>query len=341
MHPLLTQYFSFIKKIIPSKAEGSAVGLDIGITSCKMIELIQKDGSYHILNWSIDSINDGNYTAAVQKALDQIKTVPSNLYTSICGKGTLIRFIEMPKMSVDDLKSSFAIEADKYFPFDADQIYTDCYVLNSQGNDKQMKVMAAAAKKELVDTRLTLLNNLGVQTDFIGLNPIALANVLHNLNNQEKSKEKSVVALLDMGEAVSSLTILIDNVPRFTRDIFVGGDDISKRMSNTFGIDFKEAEKIKCSPGDRKDEVIKVCESAIGNLVQELRLSFDYFTTENSEEVTRLLLTGGASLTVGIDKIISKSLGIEISQWNPFENLTVNEAVSQEELTKKANRLGL
>ncbi|MGE0269001.1 MAG: type IV pilus assembly protein PilM [Candidatus Omnitrophota bacterium] len=338
MNKLLQNYFKFIKRFIPKKKEGSSVGLDIGINSCKMVEVYREGDSYKILNWAVQPIVGGDYTTTVKTILNQVSMPVENIYTSVYGKGTLIRFIDMPRMSLDDLRNSFSIEADKYFPFTQDQIYTDCYILDPLGKSKQMKVMAAAAKKELVEMRLKMITGLGFETDFIGINPIAIANARSVLDSSSDGK---VVAILDMGDSVSNLTVMVGQTPQFNRDIYVGGRDLTKRIANALAVDYEEAEQLKCNPGERLKEIQNACESAISNLIQELRLSLDYFSTENSNEISELILTGGAAMMIGLEDSIAKQLDIEIKRWNPFEMVVVSEKVSKEELNKKSNRLGV
>ena len=345
MHKLLEQYFGTIKKFLPSEQKTSAVGLDIGTSECKLIELAKSENTYELVNWAIEPIKNGDTDAAITQVLSHLTAPCKSLYTSVFGKGTLIRYIDMPQMSIDDLKSSFDIEADKYFPFAQEQIYTDCYILDVRAKEKMMSVMAAAAKKELVDRRVKLLSDAGVPAEFIGLNPIALANVLNMMGlddeESEKGKEDFAIALLDMGESVSSLTILVNKLPRFTRDIFVGGQDFTKSISTGLGINFQEAEKLKCDPKERLEEVIRACDTAIMNMTQELRLSMDYFATEKNHEIDLLLLTGGASMLDGIAEGFEKSLEVKAKGWDPVATLKMSPEVSVEEMNKKSLKLGV
>ena len=339
MNNLLQNYFKFIKRFIPKKKEGSSVGLDIGINSCKMVEIYKEGESIKILNWAIQPITGGDYSSTVKAVLNQVTMPVENIYTSIYGKGTLIRFIDMPRMSLDDLRNSFSIEADKYFPFTQDQIYTDCYILDPQGKSKQMKIMAAAAKKELVEMRVKMITGMGFETDFIGINPVALANAKCTM--EATSADGKVVALLDMGDSVSSLTIMVGHTPQFNRDIYIGGRDLTKRISNALAIDYDEAEKLKCNPGEKLKEIQNACESTITNLIQELRLSLDYFSTENSNEISELIITGGAAMMTGLTENISKQLDIKIKRWNPFEKAVLSQKISKDELNTNSNRLGV
>ncbi|MDO8581112.1 MAG: type IV pilus assembly protein PilM, partial [Candidatus Omnitrophota bacterium] len=270
-----------------------------------------------------------------------LPSVLKSPFTAVSGKGTLIRYIEMPEMSLPELRDAFAIEADKYFPFAQDQIYTDCYILESDPKRKKMQVMVAAAKKELIDERVKLLTELGSQVEFIGINPIALANALNVLGFGEKEKENKVIALLDLGDAVSNVTIFVNRLPRFTRDIYVGGRDFSKRISNALGLSLDEAEALKKNPGEKKEQMLNACESSIGNMVQELRLSFDYFENEKNSDITHLLLTGGGCMLEGLSEHLEKTLEIKTSCWNLVDLLRVAPHINVNDLNQKSFKLGV
>ena len=170
MRALLENYFNLIRRFIPSKSEETSIGLDIGAGDCKLVEVKKTGDAFELINWTIDPVKNGDVQGALRSVLEPLGALRKSIYTAVSGKGTLIRYIEMPRMSLGDLRNSFAIEADKYFPFAQDQIYTDCYILDPQGKGAQMSVMAAAVKKDIVDQRVQLLTHLGVQPDFIGIN---------------------------------------------------------------------------------------------------------------------------------------------------------------------------
>lgn len=341
MPAVLERYFSLIRRIIPAKPDGVAAGLDIGAGDCKLVQIEKQGNSFELVSWAIEPVEGEGVSRAVQKILDGLEIPCSHVYTSVFGKGTLIRYIDMPRMSLEDLRNSFAIEADKYFPFAQDQIYTDCYILDPQGKQKTMAVMAAAAKKEMVDQRIKLLNGVGLQTDFVGINPIALANGLYVLGWAQAQEDLKTVALLDMGESVSNLTILMDKLPRFTRDIFIGGRDCTNRISNALRVGFEEAENLKKRPGERSQDVLSACETTIMNIVHELRLSFDYFVTEKNLEIHKLLLTGGASSLEGVAGILEKALDIPVGIWDPTAPLKISFRLPAEDLKKNSLKLGV
>ncbi len=348
MKNFLDQYLALIKKILPHKeAAGSSVGLDIGGASCKMVEIIRSGHSFEIINWSIEKIENGDVGKAIRNILAKVKKPTKRPLTAVFGKGTLIRSIFMPKMPLEDLKKSLSIEADKYFPFAKDQIYTDCYILQQEGPDKKMPVLVAAAKREIIDARVKFLGELGLQTDFVTLNSIALANIIYTFGLGETAIPKnsaevntSAFAVLDIGDTVSNLMIMLGNSPRFTRDIFIGGDDLNKRISLALNISIPEAEQLKDNPKDKKEEIFNACDSPLTNLISEMRLSFDYFTTEHGFHIQKLYLTGGGSILEGIVDYFAKSLDMKVESLDPLHSLKVAADVP-EGLDKKKSRLGV
>lgn len=341
MHPLVDSYFTFIRKLIPANKETTGVGIDIGAAEVKMAELTKTGEGYTLLNCAAEPVKGGDLAGAVAAVVAKCTIPPKNVIVSVYGKGTLIRYIDMPRMGLDDLRNSFAIEADKYFPFSQDQIYTDCYILDPTAKAKNMRVMAAAAKREIVDTRLQLLTSLSLQSNFIGLNPVALANVVHL--SPPKEGAPKVAAIFDFGDSVSSLTVLVDQVPRFNRDIYIGGRELTKRISNALGLGFEEAEKLKCASTDKKNDILTACESLLANLMQELRLSFDYFSTENNANVEHLYITGGSSKLESLMEMLKENLEIPVEMWDPFAGIqtTLSEEDKEVYKTKLGVALGL
>lgn len=341
---------SLIKKFAPQRPSGPTVGLDIGIDSCKAVELKKSGNSYELLNWLVEPIENNDVAGAVKRIVGKMKSQPKSVVTAVFGKGTLIRYIDMPVMPLDALKRSFLLEADKYFPFPQDQIYMDCYILSTNPATKKMSTLVAVAKKEIIEERIKLLTGLDLETNLITVNSIAVANCLHVLGTgpapvpspaEPKDAAASVVAILDMGDVVSHLMILQDNLPCFNRDIFIGGRHFTQAISHGLGISLQEAQRLKYQPQERLTEIFTACESTLMHLVSELRLSCDYFITERNIHIGRLLLSGGASQLEGLQAYLVKNLEMKIEPWDPLPSLKIAPDVPLPELKKNVYRLGV
>lgn len=343
MHILLEKYFSLIKSFLPKPKEivTSAIGLDIGQANAYFVEIDRDDDGYIVKGWGAKPIMADDQANTVRVLFEGYDHSNENIYTAIAGKGTLIRYINMPQMSIDDAKSSFSIESEKYFPFNQNQIFTDCYVLQDAETDKNINLLAAAAKKEMVNDRIALLQELDISSDFIGINSIALANAISVFGTGYKIPLDSAIGILDMGASVSSLTIMYNNKPQFSRDIFIGGNEMTKRVGNTLGIESEAAENLKVNPQGRTEDVLTACESPLSNIMQEIRLSFDYFTSEKNIDVTHLIIAGGTSQLSRLKDIFHDSLEIDVQIWNPTEKLKFSDNVDKAEFQKNLSNLGV
>lgn len=345
MKQLTDNYLSLFKKMVPRKVTKPSVGLDVGVSSCRMVEVFNRPEGCVLLNWAIEPIVNGDVVKSIKSVMGQVSQPNLSPTTALTGKGTLIRFVDMPKMSLEDLKRSFSFEVDKYFPFPKDQIFTDCHILDAETKDNKFPVLVAAAKKDLVNERIKLLNAAGLQGDFITLNSVAIANVLDVLGLsaigvEQAQKDEQVIAILDVGEVVSNLTIFVNGRPKFNRDIFIGGRDYSKAVSSSLKVSIDEAEKIKQNPEARAEEVSAIIESVSTDFVSELRLSFDYFVTETNLSITRILLTGGSAGMNNFAASLAKQLELKVELWNPFSAVKIGEGVLMEQLNPKVGVLG-
>ncbi len=318
-----------------------AAGLDIGTHSSKMVVLKKTAGRLELLHCSIEPIDQGDEKASVKSLLKKVSINPLPCRTALFGRGTLLRVVETTRMSASELKKSFAFEADRYFPFPAKDVFMDCAIIDSKRKDNKMTVLIAVAKKELVNERLKLLKEIGLPVDHIGLNAIALANALAwagpsiapfvSGNQASSASLAPSVAILDIGEMESNLTIHINSVPRFSRDFYIGGRELTRCITNVKSVSLEAAEKLKAQGGPEILSILESNDSPLFDILTELRLSFDYFTTEHKVQPAKLLITGGASGIPGIAGLMTKHLDLNVEQFNPFTKIKSHRSLDQKD----------
>ena len=99
-----------------------------------------------------------------------------------------------------------------------------------------------------------------------------------------------------------------------------------------------EARAALFSSSTRQETIQKAFEAGVANLVSELRLSFDYFTTEKNMPIGQLYLIGEGVAVAGIESVILASLEIPLSVWNPFEKLALRKGLVREDMQKDGRR---
>jgi type IV pilus assembly protein PilM len=337
---LFDQYLLLVNRLMPKPAASAAIGIDIGTFSIKAVELGQAAGGLEIRHWAIEPLAGNDTKSALKKISERLRLNNQLLVSSVFGKGTLIRYVDLPRMPLEDLRKSYIFDLDKYFPFDPKSIYTDCSILDPESKDKKMSVLLAAVKREMVEERLKLFKEAGLELDRVTINSIALANAFNRLGPQANPSGKAK-AVLDIGGSTSCLIIFKDSSPRFTRDIFVGSREMTKQIANVLGIDEAQAEAIKRQPGEKLAQVIEACDMPINNLIAEIRLSMDYYMTEKNIQVDELFLSGGGSLLKDIEGVFEKNLGLPVKIWNPLAGVRLNNPAVSGDIQTYAAQFGV
>jgi type IV pilus assembly protein PilM len=346
MQALLDNYFKFVKRTIPSGYQGTVVGIDMGGGTCKAVELKHKADGFEVVRWQAQIIDTPDEKAVLDKLSSSwgLSSGPRQVISAVSGKGTLIRYIDMPRMSLADLRRAFVIEADKYFPFPKDTVYIDCCILDPRGADKRMSVLIAAVKKDVLDAKYKLFQSSGIDVSVITLNSVAVANAFMTfLPAAETGKPSGVgaqtAAIIDIGEGATNLMIMTGNMPRFNRDIFSGTNDAYKRVANVTGVSLAEARNLLLSPVDKQEAVAQGIAAFMDGLVSEIRLSFDYFITEKNLQIEQIVIIGEGATLPGVEAIFQERFDMPIVSWNPFERIGLLADVVKEELFAQSPRL--
>ncbi len=326
--------FERLKALLPKEKPNINIGLDIGSSSVKAVAgKIEKDKA-ELLNFSIKPLDKDYISDSINRTLKDLNIEAKSVNISIGGQGVETRSVKFPRMSLSDVKHAIGFEAEKHIPFPLNEVYMDCFILKQLPDENKMLVLVAAAKKELIQQRLSILKPLSSTANIIDIDSIALVNLVNGIEFKTKAspttapqnaEQKKAVALLNLGASFTSLCIIENGLPKFVRDIFIGGNDLTKRISNILGIGLAEAEKAKCIPSEGWEKVFGACESVLNNLVNETRLSFDYFESESGITINCLYLSGGGSYLQGIDEIIKTNLNVETKYLNPLADLNVSK----------------
>ena len=267
--------------------------------------------------------------------------------TAVSGKNVVFRYIGMPEMAEDKLLSAVRLEAEKYIPFDVNDVELDAQKL-AMGKDAsgkpEMKVLLVAAKKAVVADHARLLTELGLQPVIVGVDGFALGNAweLGDMVNPGIQEPGRTVALIDVGATKASINILRDNVSCFAREVPMGGQDLTNAIARRLGIEPAQAEALKRDPGDQMLVVQEACGQVLDDLGNEVNLSFDFFENQFDGEVQEVRLTGGTALLPFLEESFEKIFEKRTKTWNPIEGLKVKaDSVDVEALNQLAPQLAV
>ncbi|OHA88700.1 MAG: hypothetical protein A2653_00155 [Candidatus Zambryskibacteria bacterium RIFCSPHIGHO2_01_FULL_43_25] len=327
------------------KQEGSVLGVDIGSSAIKVIQL-KKKGSKAILE-TYGELALGPYAGVeigqatnlstdkiVEALYDLMREKEVNLTTNKCGisipfSSSLMTLIEMPKLSYKQLGAMVPLEARKYIPVPISEVTLDWTIIPRDEREeedleedegtkitkiKKTDVLLVAIHNETIAKYQEIVNKTGLEASFY---EIEIFSTIRALLEQEKTP----VMIFDMGAATTKIYIVERGVVKTSHTINRGSQDITSMISKSLGITMAEAEIMKRSVG--------VTESNSVNIKDVVHLSLDYIFSEANQVILnferryrktigKILLVGGGSALKGIAQIAQASFQTDVIAGNPF-----------------------
>jgi len=320
------------------RKQKSVVGLDLGSSVVKAVEITMQGPEPVVTAFARAEIPSGGSPAdAVASVFRTGKFKARKVVTGVSGQSVVVRYVPMPKMPESDLKQAIRLETDKYLPFELEEVVLDCQALkrapagshqDSEGKSgEQMTTLLAACKTKVVEERIDFLQKQGLTPLAIDVDLFALANAweLCSLPGGEAEEgETRGIALVDVGAVRTSINVLCGGETCFSREINVGGSDMTQAVARRLSIAPAEAEAVKREGQAHEHDVNVAITPVLEDLTSELSLSLDYVEHHSSVQVSEILLSGGGMLAPGTATFIEQATGRTTRVWNPIEGLRVD-----------------
>ena len=333
----------------------NVVGLDIGSSAIKLVELKEKKGgTYELVKMGVErlspeaivdgSIMDSSMVVETISKLNSEKGVKnSNYATSLSGHSVIIKKISLPAMSPEELAESIQWEAEQYIPFDINDVNLDYVPLTTPGTGDNIEVILVAVKKEKINDYTSVISQTGKTAMLVDVDAFALQNA-YEMNYDVR--DNKVLALVNIGASVTNVNVLSGTNSLFWRDITFGGNQYTDAIQRELSLSFEQAEELKRGKpvGDHTiQQVIPILNSVSEDFAGELRKTLDFFTaTSGAERVDEIVLAGGGSGVLNLDATLRDKFGIPVSIMDPFRNVTVDEgAFNTEELAEIAPSMAI
>jgi type IV pilus assembly protein PilM len=314
------------------------IGLDIGSNCVKAVEMTQMGSELVLTGYGQSEMaSEGSKPDAIVQATRGFHT--KSVASAVSGKSVIVRFLNMPRTSDENLMNAIRVEADRYIPFDVDEVVLDAQRMPDSGGGDEMRVLLVAVKRSSIEEHVNLISGVGLQPDIVDVDAFALGNAFEfraRMSPQVEDAEKTV-ALVDVGAQKTNVSILRGNVPYFIREIYLGGDDLTSSISKRLGIELHSAENLKRDPGDNADQLREAVMSSIEDLGNEIHLSLDYFENQFDKPVDEVFLSGGASRLKVLSEAFEKIFEKRTRLWDPTEHVKIDDVGGVDALKLREN----
>ncbi len=342
-----SQALSWIKKRPLWPESGSVIGVDIGFSSVKVVQV--KSEQERLILETYGEIATGPYgDLAVGQAInlnnEQLVTLLNDLFreaniTSRMGgmaiplRSSLLVTMEVPEVGEKELSQVIQLEARKYVPVPISEVALDWWVIpqkideeitiptrerNSSFKTKMVEVLVAAIHKDTLTQYEAVAKAANLDTRFFEIETFAAIRAA-------LGTELSATAILDLGAGTAKMTIVDYGIVRVSHTINKGAQDITTAVSRSLGVSFAKAEEIKRKVGllERvgEENIAPTVSPMVEYIFSEVnRVILDY-QRKYSRAVNKIVLIGGGAMLSGLSEAAKGLVETPLVIGKPFDRV--------------------
>ena len=325
------------------------VGIDIGSSTVKAVEVEQHGAGWRVVNAAMEPMPPGSCRDGVITNVEEVaQTVRSVLkaaecrateaVTAVSGSQVIVRQVQFPKMTEFALRKSIKFEASKFISAPIEESVVEFEILGDTEDVGQMSVMLVAAPKDMIESRVRVLELAGVDPIAVDVEAFALLRSLVQMRPDCPGYDRAV-ALVDMGASHTDVNIVCRGEFALTRNIPIAGDSFTNSIRSVFNVAMDEAERMKRemtitgegspNPGDGENRLWRAVQPLMEELLREIRRSINFHQSQYPEgseqaQIERILLSGGSALIQGIGEHFTQKLGIPAEVADVFSDSVVS-----------------
>lgn len=310
----------------------TTVGLDIGSGLIKIAVIDHGKGAPELVKVAItklqpDAIVEGEVmdpgivSDAIRAALDNAGVNGKHIVTAVGGRDVMVKKIQTERVKEKQARELMRWEAEQHVP-DVESVELDFQILDDSRSPDEMNVLLVAAKRDLVDAKIRILEDAGVTPSVVDVDAFALHNAFE-VNYPEAMK--GFVGLVNVGNEITNVNIMDNGVPILTRDLPLGTRRFSEDLQRQHGMSTRDSENM-IRGYDRSPQL----DSILSMRVEEIALGVEraaafLSTSRNAAQLRAVYICGGGSRTPGLAEMLGDRLKIKVEHANPLARLNIRD----------------
>src|SRR5579885_1619472 len=319
------------------------LGIDLGSTSVKAVEVESSFGRYEIREYyeqKIEQNPDGTGAQlALAKLVQGLPKQPDRFAAALRTGQTTFRNLRLPTKDKKAIQSAIGFELDDELPFAMDDAIYD-YSNLSQDKQGTMVHVAVALKKTALET-ITAFQNAGVELDLLTTEAAAYRSFLNRIVTPENQAQPVMIARI--GHSRTVIYIHQRGMPVMARELSWGGRELTLTLAQRFGVPLDQAEQMKLDHGfvippsqrgDATPEQIEFSDALLApvqKLVWNLRQAKITAKNITNENITQVYVTGGTSLLPGLAQVIEETVQAPVSPLQALSSIATTSGVTYSE----------
>lgn len=330
-------------------AEGSVLGIDVGASSAKIVQLRSSKGAAILETYGEIALGPYGKQAigkAVKLSPETLAEALSDLMReanvtvrsgglSIPFASSLVSVLELPSSDPEQLKRMIPIEARKYIPIPVGEVTLDWFVIPREEGEQSafdrvepktslqargQEVLLVAIHNDILERYQTMAANAALRIGFyeIEIFSAVRSSVGHGI---------APILVVDLGASTTKIYVVERGVVRLSHLISLGGQHMTETLARSLDWDFDKAERVKRERGlvdstayssDENDKIKAAILSTLARVFSEVNRVLLSYGQRYNKNVSRVVLTGGGASLPGLSEAASTSLSAQVEIAAPF-----------------------
>lgn len=335
----------------------NAVGVDIGSSSIKVVELEKRKGKAILKTYGeialgpygggtigqVVKLSNDKISEALHDILAEARTSTPNSGIAIPFRSSLVSLIEMPSLPDKQLEEAIPIEARKYIPVPISEITLDWWIIPKDNTTNQrarsnaetpssdpvkdkIDVLVVSIHNEILSDYNNIVKTNNLNTSFF---EIEMFSAIRSLVNDEKSTSM----VIDVGASGTKLYVVDRGILKNSHIINKGSNDITASISRSLSISIEEAEKIKRNAGSLNDvdkkTIFDLAALTVDGMISEIINFINNYEQRSGTKIQKAILTGGGVALDGFPKLLEDKIKIPVEVGDPFSKVETPSVLSE------------
>ncbi len=307
------------------------IGLDIGSSAVRMVQLHRDNGSYTVTAAVVAEVEntmqnnmtdkDKGAVTAIRQCIDSAGIQTRYAVCGVSGPEVAVRPFKFPALPLEEVEGAVRLEATQVCPFNVDDAAVDYQLMSNPGDAASVSGIFVAATNKLIKRKKQMVASALLDCVLIDVDSLAILNCFTEC--EKPQLQRSTIAILNIGSSSTTLTIMGDNSRPFIREMQYAGNDIIKDIAQEHNLSPEGVAKALHSNDNSDlpkfdDSLAKACQKLAASVTETLRY---YTAQEKAAAVHEIFVCGGFSLAAGFIEALGGQLAAKTVLWNPFEKM--------------------
>lgn len=340
-------------QLFGKRKKNTLLGIDISTSAVKMVELSNDGKGFRLENFAVvplplNAVIEKNIREvsavgdALTRALAKLGTKKRQAAVAVSGSAVITKVIEMTSdLNEDQLESQIEIEADQYIPYPLDEVALDFSVMGaSERNPEQNEILLAACRKEHIEMRVDALEIADIEAEVVDVEAYALQRTVEFMASSIGASDTDVVAVVDIGATVMTLSVFHEGEMKYTREQLFGGRQLSEEIQRRYGLSAEESNLAIRQGGLPEGYEEEILQPYIASVVQNLTRALQFFFSSTAfNDVDHLVLAGGVAVAEGLLEAVKGEVSADVNLASPFGAMSLGSQVDRESVKRDGTAL--